>query len=229
MSSQLLQSPTDLHALDLIRRRLSMVGPLSQADHALIEDGCHTLAPAPPGADLGADGELHFLVGGWACHVRDLGPGQTQILGFILPGDAINPVGRSLPPLHRAVALTRVWLTAAGPVSRQVREKPQTHAGLASVLSALAQEEHGRHLDHAVRLGALNAYQAMRHFLNELQARLAKLNLTQGARFDLPVAQDVLGDALGISEVHANRVLAQMRREGLLELGPGWASLSAQV
>jgi len=164
MSSQLLQSPTDLRSLDLVRRRLSMHAPLSQAEHALIEDGCHALAPVPPGSPLAAEGDRHFLAGGWACHMRDLGPGQTQVLGFILPGDPIGRPHGAHPPLHRAVALTRVWLLDASYLDQRVRSEPGAYPGLVKALAALDDAEHRRHLDHAVRLGALSAYHSMRHF-----------------------------------------------------------------
>jgi CRP-like cAMP-binding protein len=200
-----------------------MHAALSRHDEELIELTCRSTAPRPAGSALGVDGERLFLVSGWGCHVRDLGDEGRQILGFILPGDPVGRADSQYQPNHRAIALTRVTLIDATLLEREARSRPES--GVAAALARADHVEHGRHLDHAVRLGALSAYRAMRHFMRDLHDRLADVGLASGGRFELPVAQDVLGDAMGISEVHANRVLAQMRREGLLELGPGSATL----
>ena len=213
----------DPRALELVRRRLSMHGALSPYDEELIQMTCRPTAPRPAGSALGVDGERLFVVSGWACHVRELGDEGRQILGFILPGDPVGRADSKDAPNHRAIALTRVTLVDATLLEREAKARPGS--GVAAALARADHAEHGRHLDHAVRLGALSAYRAMRHFLRDIHDRLAAVGLASGGRFDLPVAQDVLGDAMGISEVHANRVLAQMRRERLLELGPGSATL----
>jgi CRP-like cAMP-binding protein len=217
------ETAVDPRALDLVRRRLSAEVPLGPQDEELIQLACRPAASRPDGAELGLDGERLFLASGWACHVRELGDEGRQILGFILPGDLVGRADSQDPPAHRAIALTRVTLLDATLLEREARSRPGS--AVAAALARADHREHARHLDHAVRLGALSAYRAMRHFLGDIHDRLAAVGLASEGRFDLPVAQDVLGDAMGISEVHANRVLAQMRREGLLELGPGSATL----
>ena len=54
------------------------------------------------------------------------------------------------------------------------------------------------------------------HLVCELFTRLSAIGLTDGQSFDLPLTQTVLGDALGLSTVHVNRLIAEMRREGLV-------------
>jgi CRP-like cAMP-binding protein len=212
------------HDLDLVRRRLSVAVELQPDDIAQLGKACVSTSSWPAGTDLTDEPGPLFLTAGWACRIRDLGPYGRQVLGFVLPGDPIGSRDRSPAP-HRTVALTRISTLDARALGRRMQDEPEAHLSLTSALASAEREEHHRHLDHAVRLGALSAYRAMLHFLAELHDRLERVGLAREGRFALPVAQDVLGDALGISEVHANRILAQLRRDGLLELGPGWALL----
>jgi CRP-like cAMP-binding protein len=80
-------------------------------------------------------------------------------------------------------------------------------------------------LDHAVRLGRLTAFERVAHFLLELQQRLEIAGLGDRQRFPLPLTQEILADALGLSIVHVNRTLQQLRRTGLIELRSGVAIL----
>ena len=219
----------DPQGLDLVRRRLSSEVDLQPQDIALLDEACVPANSRAEGSDLTHQAGPLFLTSGWACRLRELGSHGRQILGFVLPGDAIGLRDGEPEPGYRTLALTRVFMLDGTALESRLRAKPDSHRNLASALLVAERAEHHRHLDHTVRLGALGAYDAMRHFLLELHDRLQAVGLARRGRFDLPVAQYVLGDALGISEVHANRVLAQMRREGLLELGPGWAQLAERA
>jgi Crp-like helix-turn-helix domain len=82
-----------------------------------------------------------------------------------------------------------------------------------------------------VGLGRRSAYQRIAHVLSEIFVRLHAVGLTQDSSYQLPVSQAELGDALGLSTVHVNRTLQELRRDGLIELRGGkveikdWATL----
>jgi DNA-binding transcriptional regulator LsrR (DeoR family) len=71
----------------------------------------------------------------------------------------------------------------------------------------------------------------MAHVLCELLTRLRAVGLVEDHSCDLPITQGEFADALGISNVHVNRVLQAMRAEGLIELSgdrlniPDWDRL----
>ena len=69
-----------------------------------------------------------------------------------------------------------------------------------------------------MRLGRQTAYERMAHLLLELHGRLAEIGEARGESFHLPIKQEVLADALGLSLVHVNRTLQQMRRDGLIDM-----------
>ena len=65
----------------------------------------------------------------------------------------------------------------------------------------------------------------MLHLLLELHHRLRTVGLAEAGRFEMPLTQEVLADALGLSIVHVNRTLQQIRREGLVEIKGGGVAL----
>ncbi len=104
-------------------------------------------------------------------------------------------------------------------------DQPEAHPAARQVFAALARLEQVRLLDHVVRLGRQTAYERVAHLLLELYERARLLGDADGGRFSLPLTQEVLADALGLSVVHVNRVLQQLRRDGYVELRTGQARL----
>lgn len=68
-----------------------------------------------------------------------------------------------------------------------------------------------------LNVGRRNARSRTAHLLCELAMRLQRVGLADDLRFDLPLTQSDLGDALGLTPIHVNRVLGRFRSEGLIE------------
>ena len=60
--------------------------------------------------------------------------------------------------------------------------------------------------------------QRIAHLLCEMLLRLRVVGLANGGQYELPVTQQELGDTTGLSNVHVNRVLQSLRRDGLITL-----------
>jgi CRP-like cAMP-binding protein len=67
-------------------------------------------------------------------------------------------------------------------------------------------------------LGRMDARERVAHLLCEMHTRLKTIDLVKDGSFDLPMTQAELGDAFGLSTVHTNRVLQELRSEGLITL-----------
>jgi CRP-like cAMP-binding protein len=72
-----------------------------------------------------------------------------------------------------------------------------------------------------VSMGRRSSLQRVAHLMCELYVRAHNIGLIKGDRFELPLTQVVLGDALGLSAVHVNRVLRKLRVSGVMELTAG--------
>jgi CRP-like cAMP-binding protein len=71
------------------------------------------------------------------------------------------------------------------------------------------------HREWLFRLGRLDAIERISHFLSETNARLKAIGLSDGRRFRLPITQTDLAEICGLTTVHVNRVLRQLRDDGL--------------
>jgi CRP-like cAMP-binding protein len=185
-----------------------------------------TVERVEPGVRLQCDAEAprHGLIlSGWACEMQILPDGRRQIFSFLLPGDAFRiDAGPAGGPGRGVVALTRLEvMDPTAPVfGRRDGGAPLDQALLEA--SLLKQD---RLLDHMVRLGRLTARERVLHLLLELRDRLEAAGFVTGDTFRLPLTQEVFADALGLSLVHINRTLKQLRREGQLQLKSGLVTL----
>jgi CRP-like cAMP-binding protein len=213
--------------MEAVPRRLRALVALSEAEQALVRGLGERRERHFPGDMLVAegvvDGRPRFILSGWACRQRILPDGRRQIFSFLLPGDSISITRRTQPEVCAVAALTTL---ETGDAQLVVKAAESGRApGLAYALAALEPQEQVLLLDHMVRLGRQTAYERMAHFLLELQRRLKVVGLGDERRFPLPLTQEMMGDALGLSIVHVNRILQQLRRDGLIELRSGVAIL----
>jgi CRP-like cAMP-binding protein len=214
--------------LDAVVRRLRTLSPLSDEDQALIRSLGEKRERHAAGEELVAEGEAsrraRFVVSGWACRQRVMPDGRRQIFGFLLPGDAIGIGDRPPAPALCAVsALTALETVDAEPLIEAAATGRSP--ALAAAFNRARRVEQSLLLDHMVRLGRQTAYERVAHFLLELQQRLEIAGFGDAQRFPLPLTQEILADALGLSIVHVNRTLQQLRREKLIELRSGVAVL----
>jgi CRP-like cAMP-binding protein len=194
--------------------------PLAPHEEALLRSAAGEADVHPPGADLVREGEPlnrpRLLLDGWAARQRCLSDGRRQIFGFVLPGDVfgISPRRHALAP-SGIVCLTGAVVAGVPLLAEAMREESQRPLSQ-FVWGAISSQEICA-LDQIVRLGRQTAYERMLHLLLEFYSRLKQVGLVSGTAFSMPLTQEVVADALGLSVVHTNRTLQQLRRERLIE------------
>lgn len=97
---------------------------------------------------------------------------------------------------------------------------------LAAAILWAASRDEAMVVEHLVDLGRRNASERMVHFLLELGARLFLIGRASRAGFACPLTQYHLADALGLSAVHVNRVLRQLREAGMLTFRDGFVAFT---
>jgi CRP-like cAMP-binding protein len=163
-----------------------------------------------------------IIVSGWACDLRILPDGRRQIFSFLLPGDAIEARGAGSVGSRGLVALTRLEVVDSG---RQMAADAEGRDVLIQALKDAALRREQRLYDHVVRMGRLSAKERVIHLLLELRERLEPVGLVNGDTFKIPLTQEIFADALGLSVVHINRTLKELRKEGLVYVKSGSATL----
>lgn len=162
----------------------------------------------------GAPGRL--IVSGWACENRLLDDARRQIFSFLLPGD-ILPQQNGRPTPRTMTTLTPVECL-------EVRYDPASDTVPAEWAVAMATAfavQRERRYDAILRLGRYTAQERLVHLLLELHSRLKAVGLAEESGFRTPLTQDHLADALGLSLVHVNRLLRQLRDDGTISVSAG--------
>ncbi|MCC6006353.1 MAG: Crp/Fnr family transcriptional regulator [Rhodobacteraceae bacterium] len=196
-------SETDLATLTRFdrRRRSFMSG------HEMIHEGQ-------------AKASAFILSEGWACSYKLLPDGERQIVDFQIPGDFLGL--RSIlfrTADHSVEAVTRIEATEV--LATDILDAFAQAPRLAAAVLWAASRDEAMVVEHLVNLGRRSAEERMAHFLLEMGARLALVGLGDRTGFDCPLTQYHLADALGLSAVHVNRVLRQLREEGLVTFRNG--------
>jgi len=206
--------------------RLRSIGPLTPFEEYFI-DALHLSSHAfASGAQVYTEGDpvlKPWIVGtGWACQLRVLPDGRRQIISFFLPGDTIGlDETHSSSAQPTILALTDLRLLSAAKLAEAIGRKDETLPNILRACRMEIAERQAQLLDHVVRLGRLTALERMAHLLLELLGRAENAGLAHEGKFALPMTQLQLGEALGLSLVHVNRTMQQLRRDRLIELKPG--------
>ncbi len=171
--------------------------------------------------DIVLEGEeargLVLVLEGWVCNYRQLENGKRQIVSLFVPGDLCQPFG-ILPRFldHSLGAITPVTLAQVPlhAIQAAAQASPRIAEALWWDLLVAAAIDRER----VVSLGRRTAAERLGHLLCELHVRLTMVGLADETGYDLPVTQGDLADLLGLSTVHVNRSLQDLRGAGLITL-----------
>ena len=153
-------------------------------------------------------------------------------MGFYVPGDIPDLQSLRLDVMDHSVgALVRSSIALIPHQSLQ--DTLRRHPNLGDILWRDSLIDAAMFREWMIGLGRRSAYQRIAHLLCELQVRMKAVGLAKDNGCDLPVTQSEFGDALGLSTVHVNRVLQDLRRDGLIILRgstltiPDWEALKS--
>jgi CRP-like cAMP-binding protein len=169
----------------------------------------------------GQTGHKAFVLqSGWACSFKLLPDGGRQIISFPIAGDVVGLRSVLLRTAdHSFATLTDSIVNAleAPHVLRCVTEFPR----LGTALLWAASRDEAMVVEHLVNIGRRSAIERTAHFFMELAERLHLIGQATETEFKCPLSQFVLADALGLTAIHVNRVLRQLRERGLLTVRKG--------
>ena len=160
---------------------------------------------------------VFLITEGVAIRYRILRDGQRQIVNVLLPGDfagisscrfetALFSIKTLAPSIIHPIPLTRL----ASLIDSQPQLVAQLLWSFANDAAVIA--------EHLIAIGRRTAPERLAHFLLELLTRLRRLGLAQNNTFRLPLTQEIIGDALGLSIPYVNRILHQLQDEDLIRV-----------
>lgn len=205
----------------LLLRRFQNFVPLSATEKQALSRWAACLNEYPPGSEIQSDGEPGqrpcMIVQGWACSQHVFRDGRRQVINILVPGDTRDLRARSQPLTSMTtVALTRVETCDLHALRQAILTGNPVFQNVIKASAMMGAIEEYYLTQQIVRLGRQTAYERLAHFLLELYHRLEAAGLAQDDRFFLPLTQELLADTLGLSSVHINRTLQQLRRDKLI-------------
>ena len=165
--------------------------------------------------------QVNLIMEGWACRYKTLEDGRRQITAFLLPGDMCDLRMFILKEMDHSVGALTPLRVAEIP-SDTILDLTDNHPRIGRALWWNSLVEEAIQREWTTNIGQRQATERMSHLFCELLLRLRGVGLTNGNKnghsFELPATQEQLGDATGISTVHVNRTLQEMREQGLIIL-----------
>ena len=158
-----------------------------------------------------------LLLRGWAARVKDLEAGQRQITEINVAGDFIDLHSFTLKKLdHDIVALTNCEIA---PVPHErLEEITVKHPHLTRVYWFSTNVDAAIHREWMVSTGRRSAIARVAHLFCELLVRLQIAGCADEDSYDFPLTQVQLADCVGLTSVHVNRTLQELRKRSLIEL-----------
>jgi len=199
--------------------RLRLSGPLSEEDVRVTTILQRNTKRYPARTDFpratGNQKALYIIVHGWACTFKDLQDGSRQVIDVLIPGDIAGlRTGLLTSPAQSFGTISEV--EAAEISSHAILRLFEQWPRIASSLLWAAGQDSAILAERLVDIGRRSATARIAHFLLELGARLQVIGQATHRGFPCPLTQHDLANALGLTAIHVNRVLRELRERNLL-------------
>jgi CRP/FNR family transcriptional regulator, anaerobic regulatory protein len=201
-----------------------LCGSLSEAELSELEMVREPPRRIAPGCDLFSQGEpcdeVFNILDGWAFLYELLEDGRRQIVNFALPGDFVGFRTRGGASTFGAQAIIPVDLCVIP--RRRLLTFAHEHPPLALRLISMLSSDEQLAYERLTSIGRKTALERMAALLLELFYRLRRrAPLVPGELLKIPLTQTLIADATGLTPIHTNRMLRELRQRRVIEYGNG--------
>ncbi len=207
------------HPLSKLLRQLEQFTSLPEDDRKLVCDLPYRIRRLDAGSYLVREGDLPthctVLVSGYAYRQKVTGEGSRQIMAICIPGDAVDLQNMFLNVSDHSVQLLTQCKVADVP-REAMQQLVLTRPAVGTAIIELTLVEASILREWVVNVGRRDARARIAHVLCEFAVRLESRGLLTDHGFELPMTQEQLADATGLTSVHVNRVLKGLEGDGLI-------------
>lgn len=215
-------------------RRLETIADLTEQERLAIRQVSMTAREVPARTDLIREGdrpeECFVVLEGFLIRYKLAFSGDRRIIAVHVPGDVPDLQSLHLARMdHNVASLTSARVGAIS--HRALHELNLNHPRIAGALWRATLVDAAIFREWIVNLGHRDTLSRTAHFLCEMHCRLDLVGLTSGDAIELPFTQSDLADTLGVSAVHMNRTIQELRARHLIEdegraiIGRDWVAL----
>jgi CRP-like cAMP-binding protein len=201
-------------------RRLELRAPLSEEGRQAVRELPFSFRSLEPASYIVREGEppsrCALLLGGFAYRHKVTGDGARQILSVHMAAEFLDLQNSFLQIAdHNVQALTRVEVANIPVLALQQLAREHADVGRAMWIDTLIDAAIFR--EWVVNVGRRDSVSRVAHLLCEFALRLEEAGLASREHYELPMTQEQLADATGLTPVHINRVLKELGRLGLID------------
>jgi CRP-like cAMP-binding protein len=209
----------DVDPFGRLIRKLERLSTLDDADRDAIRRMPFRTRALPPHAYLlrerDVPTECGLLIEGYACRSTMLRDGARQIVSFHLPGDMLDLQQLMLHAADHDLQTITPAVVAWVPAD-SLRVLIRDHAAVGRALWHDCLIDAAILREWVLNLGRRDAKARIAHLLCEFVTRIESVGLGIPQSFPLPMTQEVVADATGLTPIHVNRMMSAMRADGLL-------------
>ncbi|PXA84883.1 Crp/Fnr family transcriptional regulator [Nostoc sp. 3335mG] len=204
--------------------KLKSYGVLDPADALALETATARSQIYGAKADLIREGDrpgpVFVILEGWACRYKVLPSGTRQVTAFLMPGDCCDlHVGLLAEMDHTIQTITQAKVATIG--REEMDALMDAHPKVARAMYIAQLIDEGIMRAWITSMGRRTSVERAAHLICELYLRAANIGLVSNAELILPLSQLVLADALGMTPVHLNRVLKELKLQAAVSLQRG--------
>jgi len=211
--------PTDAASLEPLVAKLAYRAELSDAARDAILDLPFAVVTLERGQFIVRERELAthvcMMLSGYSIRSKLVSTGERQIVAIHMKGEVVDLQNALLKVADHGVQMLTAGTVAMIPREELVRltiERPEV--GHAMWIDTLVDGSIFR--EWIANVGRRDARARIAHLLCEFAVRLRVAGLGADARYELPMTQEQLADATGLTAVHVNRTLKGLEKEGLI-------------
>lgn len=156
-----------------------------------------------------------LMLSGYSVRTKIVGPGNRQIVSIHMKGEMVDLQNSLLKTADHSVQMltaSKVALIPRQDIIDVVINRP--NVGLAMWIDTLVDASIFR--EWVANVGRRDARTRIAHLLCEFSLRLKSAGLGEDGQYELPMTQEQLGDATGLTAVHVNRTIKALEAEGLI-------------
>lgn len=218
----------DSHPSKLAASRLWLSSQLEAADRDALTRACGDLRIVPAGTDMVPQRSpvdaLHVLLDGWAARYKVIEYGGRYLPALLVPGDICDVDAIAFDRLEYGITALTECTVVTLPRPRALALS-QSHPNIAAAVRWLAFAENAILTEWATAMGRRSVHGRLAHLLCELLVRLKAVGRAEGNSFELPLTEEHLADALGLTVVQINRTLQLLRSNGLAARDGPWLAI----
>lgn len=204
--------------------KLSGFSQLDKDDAAVLAKATSRARTVGPRTDLIREGDrpgpVFVILDGWAYRYKILPSGTRQVLAFLMPGDSCDLHIGLLAEMDHGIQTIGSALVAT--IDRvEMDEILDTHRAIARAMYIGQLIDEGIMRAWITSMGRRSSVERVAHLMCELYLRADAIGMPTEPSFEMPLSQLLIADALGMTSVHLNRVLKELRVAGAMTMKRG--------